>query len=246
MRLPLLLFVSSLAAVGLAVACGGSDTLKAKLPEGVRSEEIAHESCEEGSGRKVETVDVNNDAKPDIRRIYENGHEVCRITDLNHDGKPDMFEYYDKNGVLRRREADYDDNGVVNAIEIYENGKLVRAELDTTNQGKIDTWDTFDPATGKRTKRERDANGDGRIDQWWTYDGEKLTIAIDRNGDGKPDPESVIAMGGPAGASSTLDAGAAPPPPAAPTTDDTAPKAPDGPSMIDAGAEGPKRGGAKR
>jgi len=224
--------------------------MKAKLPDGVRSEEIAHEACNESDTRKVETVDVNNDGKPDIKRIYEGNHEICRISDLNHDGKPDMFEYYDKNGILRRREADYDDNGVVNSIEMYENGKLVHAELDTTNQGKIDTWDTFDPSTGKRTKRERDSNGDGRVDQWWTYDGDKTTIAMDRNGDGLPDPDTVVTLGASgapvASASAAVDAGAAPAPVAPAATEESPPKAPDGPAMVDAGADGPKRGGAKR
>jgi hypothetical protein len=176
-----------------AAGCGGGDGMKAKLPAGVRSQAIEHEACEE-SGHRVEVVDVNNDGKPDIKRVFDGQHEVCRISDLNRDGKPDMFEYYDKSGLLRRREADYDDNGVINATEIYENGKLVRAELDTTNQGRIDTWDTFDPSTGKRIKRERDATGDGRIDQWWTYEGDKVTIAMDKNGDGQPDPESVITL----------------------------------------------------
>ena len=186
--------------------------------------------------------------------MYAGNQEVCRISDLNRDGKPDMFEYYDNTGQLRRREADYDDNGIVNAIEIYEGGKLVRAELDTTNQGKIDTWDTFDPATGKRVKRERDSTGDGRVDQWWTYNGDQVTIAMDKNGDGLPDPDSVITLG-PSGASiptPVAEAGAAPaesgpaasappPPPAPPTApNDLSPTG-------DAGAPAPpKRGGAKR
>ena len=179
------------------VGCGGSEgsgVVKAKLPAGVRSSAIEHEACEE-SGHKVELIDVNNDKKPDIKRVLSGTQEICRITDLNRDGKPDMFEYYDQTGQLRRREADYDDNGVVNAIEYYEGGKLVRRELDTTNQGRIDTWDFFDPATGNRLKRERDATGDGRIDQWWTYEGEKVTIAMDRNGDGDLSREEFLGDG---------------------------------------------------
>jgi hypothetical protein len=165
-----------------------------------------------------------------------------------------MFEYYDKTGQLRRREADYDDNGIVNSIEIYENGKLVRAELDTTNQGKIDTWDTFDPSTGKRTKRERDATGDGRVDQWWSYEGDKITIAIDKNGDGKPDPESVVTMGAdgnaPGGSGGrSIDAGAAPSSPSTPAIASPAPVAPPSdltPTAAASDAGTPKRGGAKR
>jgi hypothetical protein len=232
--------------LGVELGCGGGGGVgNAKLPDGVRSQAIEHEACNE-AGHKVETVDVNNDGKPDIRRVYDGQHEICRISDLNRDGKPDMFEYYDKTGQLRRREADYDDNGIVNSIEIYENGKLVRAELDTTNQGRIDTWDTFDPSTGKRTKRERDATGDGRVDQWWTYDGDKVTIAIDRNGDGHPDPESVVTLGS-SGApmpstNGPVDAG--PPPEPAPVA--TAPALEPTPAKADAGTVTPKRGGAKR
>ncbi len=215
-------------AIAMAGAgCGGKDAIgKSKLPEGVRSQAIEHEACEE-SGRRVETVDVNNDGKPDIKRVYDGDREVCRISDLNRDGKPDMYEYFDKNGVIRRREADYDDNGIINAIEIYENGKLVRAELDTTNQGRIDTWDTFDPNTGKRIKRERDATGDGRVDQWWTYEGDKVTIAMDKNGDGLPDPESVITL-----SASGTPLPVEPPPPPPPAATDSAG------NEADAGASG--------
>jgi len=251
MRLPLVrtLAVLVTAASTLLIAsfgCGGGDggVGKSNLPEGVRSQTIEHEACTE-TGHKVELVDVNNDGKPDIRRVYDGTREVCRISDLNRDGKPDMFEYYDKNGVLRRREADYDDNGIVNAIDIYENGKLVRSELDTTNQGRIDTWDTFDPATGKRIKRERDATGDGRVDQWWTFEGDKVTIAMDKNGDGRPDPDAVVTLGAAGATSPAPRADAGPPEPASPTPapDPTPAKEPT-PSSADAGP--PKRGGAKR
>ena len=249
--------------VAAVVGCGGGDSAvaNAKLPNGVRSQTIEHEACSE-SGHRVETVDVNNDGKPDIRRVYDGNVEVCRISDLNRDGKPDLFEYFDKTGQLRRREADYDDNGIVNAIEIYENGKLVRAEIDTTNQGRIDTWDTFDPATGKRIKRERDATGDGRIDQWWTYNGDHVTIAMDKNGDGQPEPEAVITLnasgnavaspgaGAEAGAGADADAGAGAPaaPPEPTPSPSPAPTAEElSPGTGDAGvATGPKRGGAKR
>jgi hypothetical protein len=224
----------------------------AKLPEGVRSQVIAHEACDE-SGNKVELLDANNDGKPDIRRVWKGGREICRITDLNHDGKPDMFEYNDASGQLRRREADYDDNGIVNSIEHYENGKLAQRELDTTNQGRIDTWDFFDPATGARTKRERDATGDGKIDQWWTYEADRVTIAMDRNGDGQPDPDATVVLGanGQPILTDARDGGAAaaaaappPPPPPPPAAEPTPPVTP---PVEDAGVAGkPQRGGAKR
>jgi hypothetical protein len=239
---------SALVVLAFEVGCGGGGSAvgAAKLPAGTRSSAIAHEACNEG-GHRVELIDVTNDGKPDIKRVYDGDHEICRITDLNHDGKPDMFEYYDKSGQLRRREADYDDDAFVNSIQVYENGKLVSAELDTTNQGKIDTWDTYDPNTGKLLKRERDSTGDGRVDQWWTYEGDKVTIAMDRNGDGLPDPESQTVLGGDSNGTAG-DGGAPPPAPsAAPPADTGAPAAPLAPTLNtpDAGAT-PKRGGAKR
>lgn len=260
--------VASLAFAGAAAAgavgCSGesSGVQNAKLPAGSRSEAIEHEACDEG-GHKVEQIDVNNDGKPDIRRVYDGTREICRISDLNRDGKPDMFEYYDATGQLRRREADYDDNGVVNAIEHYEGGKLVRRELDTTNQGRIDTWDTFDPATGKRTKRERDATGDGRVDQWWTYEGDRVTIAMDRNGDGQPDPEATIVLGASgqpialaaAAPNEAADAGAPGSPGDAGEPSNAAPPAPSSPDDLSPTAAAPdsgivpgkpQRGGAKR
>lgn len=93
----------------------------------------------------------------------------------------------------------------MNAIETYEGGKLVSREYDTSGQHKVDTWEWFDPGatadpkTGRPahpTRRERDTTGHGMVDQWWTWDGDKVSIATDRDGDGKPDPASAIVLGG--------------------------------------------------
>ena len=217
---PVVFFLASLlgAASVAASGCGGSDSAsgvgEAKLPQGTRSESVEHEACSE-AGHRVEVLDANGDGKPDIKRVYDTktNKEICRISDLNHDGKPDLYEYYDANGQIRRREADYDANGVIDAIEYYEQGKLVRREYDTTGQHRIDTWDFFDPATGKRTRRERDTTNDGKVDQWWVWNGDQVTIAIDKNGDGKPDPADSIVLGG------VQDGGVLPPAPVAPSAD---------------------------
>ena len=196
-------------AVPLALACGGGEVSVSaggsKAEEAPRSTEVQHEPCEGGG----EAVDVNGDGKPDIRRVMAGGRETCRVTDLNRNGKPDLYQYFDGAGNLRRREADYDESGVVDAIEIYEGGKLARVEYDTLGRHRIDTWDFYDPATGKRVRRERDTHGSGRVDQWWTWEGEKVTIAFDRDGDGHPDPNDPIVLGD-NGATQPKDAG--PPP----------------------------------
>jgi hypothetical protein len=188
------------------IGCAGPDNAagNAKGPETSRPEALTHEECGEAGGR-VEAFDTNNDGKPDIRRYFDGGgHEKCRVVDLNRDGKPDLFEYFDSNGTVRRRESCYDDTGIVNSIEYYEGGKLARREYDLGGQHRIDTWDWFDPAgpvdakTGRPThpiRRERDTTGDGRIDQWWTWQGDQLTIAMDKSGDGKPEPENTMVFG---------------------------------------------------
>ena len=235
----------------IAMGCGGnakvSGVADSTLPEGVHVEKIDHEACDE-AGHRVESMDANGDGKPDVKQVFDKttGKELCRITDLDHDGKPDMFEYYEANGDLRRREADYDTTGVVNAIEFFDKGKLVKRELDTTGQHRIDTWDYFDAATGKRTKRERDSTNDGKVDQWWSWNGEKITIAMDRNGDGKPDPTDTVTLGG--SDQDSVDAGGAPPD-AAPAVDAAPPPPPPQPTTTDLAispdAGAPKKHGGK-
>jgi len=190
-----------------AVACGGADK-PAVAADSVQSqtvhvEKIQHEACKE-SGNRVDALDTNGDGKPDIRRVYSGSQELCRIVDLNGDGKTDMYEYFDAGGAVRRREFCYDDTGDVNAVEHYEKGRLVTREFDAAGRRRIDTWDTFDPSapldpkTGRPAHpvhRERDTTGDGKVDQWWTWNGDKVTIAIDRTGDGKPDPDTAIVLG---------------------------------------------------
>jgi len=240
----------------VSVGCGSSEATgpngqptSGKPVGDFRSTALSHEACTE-SGR-VEKFDATNDGKVDIVKVYDaNGHEKCRFSDLDHDGKPDLFQFFDAQGQLRRREAFYTGSALPTVIEYFEAGKLSKRELDATNQGRIDTWETYDVTTGKIVKRERDSTGDGRIDQWWTFEGDKVTIAMDRNGDGLPDPESTVTLGANGQPIATpTDAGAATPPPApsasasaAPTSTPTSPT----PTPSADADAGPKRGGAKR
>lgn len=215
-------------------------------------ETIKHEKCDE-SGNRVESFDANNDGKADIKRVFDAkaNREICRISDLNRDGKPDMFEYFDEAGNVRRRELAFENTDAITKVEIYQGGKLVEAQLDTTGQRRLDTWIHFDPATGKRSKIERDTGNDGKIDEWWTYnDDGTVTIAKDKNGDGQPDPDATMTVtasgtlitpdaGPPANANTSSEAGAPPPPPPPPVL-----MPEDDAGALDAGADAGKKKGA--
>jgi hypothetical protein len=217
-----------LLAVGASTGCGSNANNRGvaapKLPAGAPG--LDHESCDE-SGNRVEMLDLNNDGKPDIRRVFNKGtgREMCRISDLNHDGQPDLFEYFDDNGAVRRRELCFDDTGAVNAIEHFEGGRLTKREYDTSGQHRIDTWDYFDPGlpmdpkTGRPvhpSRRERSTKGDGHVDQWWTWNGTKISISRDTTGGGKADPASTLVLdqgegAADAGAGASPDGGGGPP-----------------------------------
>jgi hypothetical protein len=190
--------------LGGLLDCGGGEMAASPrvAQAEVRPEELKHEPC---GGPRSEALDTNGDGKPDITKYFDgSGHESCRVVDLNGDGKPDLYEYFDDGGTIRRREFCYDDTAAVNAIEFYEGGKLARREYDISGRHRIDTWDWFDPnaqvdaKTGRPAhpvRRERDTKGDGHVDQWWTWEGDRLMIAVDRDGSGRPDPATAMVFG---------------------------------------------------
>jgi hypothetical protein len=226
---------STLAALvlGLVLAAGCSspeaENANAKSPGSgpeKRDTSIVHEPCDIGSTDAVK-VDVNGDGRPDIIHVMKGGKEVCRAVDLNMDGKMDVFIYYDDQGRERRRESDFDRDGRCDEIAIYENGQLKLKLRETNFDDKIDTWDYYEG--GRLVRRERDSDGDGIVDQWWTFNNPAnpkcAVVAVDRNADGKPDPESVVDLCGESyGAPAKAPAPGAPP--AASAAPSAAPAAP--------------------
>lgn len=186
------------------VACSGKGAAGPSSERGVRDTTLRTEKCAHKNG-----FDTNRDGKKDLFEVVENGRTLCRAADLDFDGVIDQVSFFDANGVVRRREIDFDGNGVPNIIEHYRAGTLVLREIDGANLGRIDMWDAFDPTSGVRTTRERDTNGDGRIDQYWSFSGAQITVRFDRNEDGVPDEEGVLVWGeGFESAQPAADAGA--------------------------------------
>jgi hypothetical protein len=194
--------------------CSSADALDqgAGANQGVRDTEMVHESCD-GEASSARRVDVNGDGRPDIIHVMDGAREACRIVDLNLDGSVDVYVFYDEQGQERRRESDFDRDGRADEITIYEGGQIVRKERETNYDSKLDTWDFFEG--GHLAKRERDSDGDGIIDQWWQFNDPNNTkcavVATDRDGDGQPDPKSVVDL---CGEEYRAPGTPAPPPPA--------------------------------
>jgi hypothetical protein len=184
----------AVSASGLA-GCGGS-TPQAEGPSKPgevthRDIRVSHEPCAVASGEKV---NVGGDARPDITIVRSGGHEVCRSVDMNFDGIVDTWIYRDASGAVTRRENDYDRDGRIDEIAIYQGGVLVQKQRATTLVGRLDTWHFFQ--SGKLARTERDSDGDTQIDQWWEYpkpdQPECPLIHSDVDGDGHPDPGATV------------------------------------------------------
>jgi hypothetical protein len=195
--------VSLAVAAGLATV-GCAKGSKGTVPGGSKSPSA---QCK---GSDVAATDVNEDGRPDIEHVQQNGRRYCTRADMNFDGKIDVERFYEADGSVAQERYDFDFDGRLDQLSFYEGGKLVRKELDTDFNNTIDTW--LWCADGWVTRSERDRQRDGRVDVWeeyeqgliteakydddndgraekWdTFRGGKLVLTrYDDNGDGQPD-----------------------------------------------------------
>jgi hypothetical protein len=186
-----------LAVCGAAIVLCGcpAEQQKAQPKTGTGSSVTAEDRSRcNASGKRVVTLDLNQDKQPDVWKIYaaktEGGSKVevltCKEQDLNYDGRKDIWIYYDDTGNRQMEEMDLDFDGKVDLITIRRGGKVVRQELDTNYDGKPDIWKHFVDEVLERV--ERDSNYDGRVDYWEYYEGGQLDrVGYDKDGDGKPE-----------------------------------------------------------
>ncbi len=195
-RLRYALACARLAAVSVGLAaCGGSEQPPAApgiLKGERRDTRIVHEPCDAETG-DAEPQDVNGDGRADITIVRSGGTELCRFLDLNFDGVVDVWVYKDPSGAVRRRESDFDRDGVVDEIALLRSGQLMEKHRATSLSGALDTWNYFEG--GRLVRTVRDSDGDSVIDQWWEYDANKPDCPLvhsDVDHDGLPDPGASV------------------------------------------------------
>ncbi len=174
----------------LLLGCASSALVPASPGDGDlprRPTEVLHEPCNLSDPR-ASALDADGDGRADVT-TGRTASGICRAYDLDFDGTVDSWVYLDAAGRIRRREVDYDRDGVADEIQLYTGGALREKQLSTVRAGRLDTWQLFHP--GRRQRRERDTNGDGIIDEWWFYGPSGCaSIRTDEDADGKPDPRS--------------------------------------------------------
>jgi hypothetical protein len=171
--------------------CGCNASVAARTPERERLERdirVVHEDCATGSAEKL---DANGDGRPDVFMVRSGSVEVCRAVDLNLDGKIDVYSYNDSSGRLRRKEYDFDRDGIIDEITTFQSGVITTKQRATLLANRLDTWEFYQ--NGALARSERDSDSDAVVDQWWEYPKPGCPmIHTDANEDGRPDPGTTI------------------------------------------------------
>ena len=157
----------ALATVAAAAAIGCSD------PEQARLKETTRPTYDKTTGKLTQlTYDANKNGRIDTWTDMDGSRPVRSRIDSDEDGTIDRWEYYD------------------------ENGRLAKVGFSSRRDGRVDSW-AFSGADGKIARIEISSTGDEhKIDRWEFYEaGELASVAMDENGDGKPDRKLTYSNG---------------------------------------------------
>jgi hypothetical protein len=197
----------------MTVAACGKDAAAGKgtTPEEARRREptpLERRAC---SGGTTQTVDANNDGRPDITHHIEAGARICSEIDMNFDGKTDVIRFYAKDGkAIAFEQYDFDFDGRLDEQSTFVGGALKSKEMDTNFDGLIDTWLWCNGAFVERAERARrkaatvdtieiyqlgllseiqyDEDSNGKPEKWEIYrSGELVEVKYDDTSDGQPD-----------------------------------------------------------
>jgi len=96
--------------------------------------------------------------------------------DRNKDGKTDAWSHMDGTRLVRA-EIDTDNDGVIDRWEYYtEDGKLEKVGFSREKDGKVDAW-AYQGADGQVARIEISTRRDGKISRWEFYEKDALARA---------------------------------------------------------------------
>jgi hypothetical protein len=156
-----------LAGVVAATAMGCSD------PEQARLKQTTRPTYDKTTGKLTElTYDANKNGRIDTWTDMDGSRPVRSRIDSDEDGTIDRWEYYDASG------------------------RLAKVGFSSRKDGRVDSW-AFAGADGGIARIEVSSTGDEqKIDRWEFYtNGVLESVAMDENGDGKPDRKLSYANG---------------------------------------------------
>jgi hypothetical protein len=169
-------------------------------PERERLKATTKATYDERTGQLKElTSDANANGRIDTWTEMDGSRPVRSRMDRNEDGRIDRWEYYDASGRLVKVGFSRRDAGKPDAwAEPGADGTISRVLVSSSaDEGKIDRWETFDPAAPDRLIAvEEDTNHDGRPDKWEKYAAGQLQVAsFDENADGRADRQLTYRAG---------------------------------------------------
>jgi hypothetical protein len=132
-------------------------------------------------------VDSTGTDRVDQWHRYRDGVLSLVEQDTEGDGKVDRIIHYDGQGQITQVWENLDPAGKPRTRSIYEAGKLVRGEFDSTGNGRVNQW-LFYNADGQVIRAEYDQHAKGRPDQWEYFtpgSKEPYKVERDTDGDGK-------------------------------------------------------------
>ncbi len=166
----------------LALASASDPNQATALPPRVRHNNISNKGLEK------KEFDLNNDGQPDQIYYYQNQMLVRIYRDLNFNGRFDLISHF-QDGILVEEEYDLDFDGKIDVVRTIDDNVVASKEYAIGFQGKMSVTHWYDPQ-GNLLRIERDASGDGRVDTWEHFQpGSDVPYKVetDSSGDGRPD-----------------------------------------------------------
>jgi hypothetical protein len=123
----------------------------------------------DGSRPLRSSVDINEDGKIDRWEEYDENGGLAKVGfSRTNNGKPDAWVFSGADGKVRRIEiSSTGDSNRIDRWEYYDaaqsgpdgRGALVRAEEDTTHDGRPDKWETYEHGILKTVAFDENGNG---------------------------------------------------------------------------------------